>query len=131
MRVFYFGCWGEPGHYLFRPRGLAATREEGRSLPWPHMDTTLAPGPRHPRYGEVESKDQHQGHAALHRRCGWTALAFWDRSLDRRHNSNSVFVAEGTHSANDMLSLAREHFPEIMQRFTFAIRVVETHEEAA
>ena len=35
---------------------------------------------------------------------GWTALAFWDRSLDHRRNSNSAFFWKGDHNFYQMLT---------------------------
>ena len=65
--------------------------------------------------------NQAEGKAALHYKGGWTALAFWDRSVDSRPGSNSVFLAEGTHQFEDMVVLAQQSFPSIMQRFKFKI----------
>jgi hypothetical protein len=52
---------------------------------------------------------------------GWTAIAFWDRSLDKRPGSSSAFILEGTHSFEDMLETAREKFADIFARLTFEI----------
>lgn len=123
LSPLYFGCWGESGHYLFPPvrwqRGL-----DPRVLPWPRIDATLCPGRRN-RLGEVPYEDQVEGLAALHCKDGWTALAFWDRSVDARHNSNSAFFARGEHDFDTMCSIARAAFPEVWARITASFRVFE------
>lgn len=87
-------------------------------------DAALCPGPRERWTNTVWCEDQHEGLAALHHKDGWTALAWWDRSVDKRHNSNSVLIAEGTFTADEMLDMGRRHFPTVMGRFTYDIRVV-------
>jgi hypothetical protein len=106
-RFCYFGCVGSAGHF---------THEGGRRTykhdsPWgTAIDTTLCPsGP------EVE------GRAALHHKDGWTALAFWDRSVDKRGKSNSVFLSNQARTFDEMLAQARIHFPDVMSRFKFEI----------
>lgn len=70
----------------------------------------------------IEGKEAPQGVAALHKRLSrfdgatWTALSFWDRTGDKRPSSNSNFVARGDFTADEMIALAREHFPEVMAR---------------
>ncbi len=124
LDAYYFGCWGRSGHFLWTPD--ADTRDQDRRLlPWPKIDGVLCPGPRHRRSGEVANEDESQGSAAIHYRDGWTALAFWDRSVDSRHGSNSVFLFRGTLSADEILSAARKAFPAIFARFTFEITIRE------
>jgi hypothetical protein len=117
MKVFYFGCIKVPGHYMFASPaartlvGRRAVDDFTRSNPWGYrIDAKLCPsGP------EIE------GRALLHHKDGWTALSFWDRSVDRRGRCNSNFLAEGTHSFEKMLNLAGEHFPSVVARFEFPI----------
>lgn len=120
MKVYYFGCWTTIGHFLWTPNADSVPLS---AVPWGNaVDTGLCPGKRD-RRGEVACDDQWEGHAALHHLDGWTALAFWDRSVDTRHGSNSVFIAEGTLSLADMIVVARDAFPALMARFTFVVRV--------
>ncbi len=88
--MYYFGCWRlhtNDGHRLYRPEGSSAWRllMDG-GLPWTaaQIDTGLCP------HGVGLTAQQPEGAALLHHKKGWTALAFWDRSADRRRNSNSV-----------------------------------------
>jgi hypothetical protein len=116
--IYYFGCWGEAGHYLFRPNRTSVYRKDHPG-PWARIDGELAPhGP------ETRSKNQVQGEAVLWHRDGWTALGWWDRSGDSRGNSNSNLIAEGLFTAKEMISLGQEYFPEIMRRQPTPITVV-------
>lgn len=120
MKVFYFGCWDAIGHCLWTPKGTSVSTSE---TPWGNaVDGGLCPGKRD-RRGEVAPADQREGHAALHHRDGWTALAFWDRSVDKRPNSNSAFLAEGTLMLPEMMTLAWASFPRIMDQFEVALYV--------
>lgn len=122
MRVYYFGCWERVGHYLWLPDGRRATDDVHCALPWAFLDTTLCPGRRN-RHGDVNPLEQREGLAALHHREGWTALAFWDRSVDQRHGSNSAFIADEVLDATAMLEAIGKAFPGVMARFTFPIVV--------
>jgi len=117
----FFGCWGQLGHYLWLPIGKTAVL----SLPWQNIDGALTPGKR-PwlRYNDhtVPSEEQIEGLAQLHHRSEWTALAWWDRSVDKRHGSNAVIFAKGTFTFDQMLVIGREHFPSVFARFTYEIR---------
>lgn len=110
MKVLYFGCDGQPGHYLWNP-GMsdAGFYSQGRGwphVPWERIDGVLAP----------QNVGQRHGASALHHLDGWTAWAFWDRTVDTRPGCNSIFFAEGTHDEAKMRELAQEHFPEIWAR---------------
>jgi hypothetical protein len=115
--VYYFGCVDVAGHYMHAakaPRSLEERRAEHDVLysnPWgTEVDSGLCPsGP------EIE------GRALLHHKDGWTALSFWDRSVDSRGKCNSNFLAKGTFDFEKMLELARENFPHVMKRFKFEI----------
>lgn len=66
-------------------------------------------------------RDETEGRAFVTHRDGLTALAFWDRSGDRRPNSNSVFVVPGTLTFEQIVRVAKQAWPRIWQRFTFPI----------
>ncbi len=109
-KVYYFGCLQEAGHHM-HDANLRTDWGFLNSNPWGRtVDSDLCP-----------KGNQAEGKAALHYKGGWTALAFWDRSVDSRPGSNSVFLAEGAFDFGQMLELARATFPSIMQRFTFSI----------
>lgn len=134
-RAYYFGCIDRPGHYLWESRPQS-TRE-------PILGTRLQPGIRYISYSladqpwgsavdgglcpgapdlpEGVAKFQPEGVAKLHHRDGWTALAFWDRSVDARQNSCSVFLFEGHMEWEAVIFRSRELFPAVWARFTFDV----------
>ncbi len=123
--VYYFGAWGMAGHYLWTPDGRDAW-EARRALPWPEVDGVLAGDPAladpH-RRNHWSTDSQPEGRARLHHRDGWTALAFWDRSCDTRHGSNSVIIARGERDAAEMLVLFEQHFPAVWARINARLKV--------
>jgi hypothetical protein len=122
-RVFYFGCYGDPGHGFWEPGMHRAYRAE-HWVPWGmKVDGGLAPRVTEPGR-EPSRRDQEcaQGVAALHHKDGWTALSFWDRTGDSRGNSSSTFLVERDSATFDeMLTMAGERFPQIIDRLTFQI----------
>ena len=116
--IFFFGCakGDQPGHRMHKPRVSAMHYQEvGRFMyrnPWGlSLDGALAP----------EEREQKQGQALLHRRNGWTAISFWDRTGDSRMGSNSAFLAKGDYTFAEMINLASAAFPEIMASFKFPV----------
>lgn len=115
--ILFFGAWGRAGHYYWLPgRRLA---ESDRSLPASlqggKIDGRLAPQRREPRY--PSSRLEAEGEAAAHHIDGWTVVAWWDRSVDRRGGSNSALLMRGTHSMPAVLLEAADKFPELLPRF--------------
>lgn len=49
----------------------------------------------------------------------WTALAFWDRSGDKRPGSHTVFLSFDRLEPEDMLRLSKEQWPEVFARPNF------------
>lgn len=114
MKVLYFGCWdNNTGHCLFQSK---YNKPSMASIPWKNIDGGLCPGSRK------------EGIAKIHHCEGWTALAFWDYSIDQRAGSNSVFLAEGTHNFDKMINLTKERFPNIIERFHFKITLENSNE---
>lgn len=109
---YYFGCIGDTGHYLWMsPWAHAPHIIMHKDNPWgTSIDGKLCP-----------PGAQVQGQALLHHLNGWTALAFWDRSVDSRPGSCSVFLATYTVSFDEMLELARARFAPVLSRFKFTI----------
>ena len=107
--IYYFGCIDRPGHYLWEPgprRPKDPTPFDTPGFPGAKLDMNYAP------------KDGNQPPALIGRHCvdGWTVISFWDRSVDERRNSNSSFIAPGEHSTEEMIALAKQHFPEVIGR---------------
>jgi len=112
VKVFYFGCNRYAGHYMHRV-GMIIDWEFMQRNPWgTSIDGGLCP---------LNDPAEVEGRALVHHKDGWTALSFWDRSIDKRSACNSAFLAEGKFTFDEMLTIAREHFPMVMQRFNFSI----------
>ena len=108
-RVFYFGCVGVSGHYMHGVDGRSAHRFT-QTNPWGYgVDGSLLP------------KSQIEGRAFIHHKDGWTALSFWDRSVDSRRGSHSTFLAEGSFGFDEMVAFGKKHFPEVWARYTFPV----------
>lgn len=114
--ALYFGCWDRPGHYLHRPNG-EALHDAQRALPgfpWTAalMDTGLLDNGGRP--------DVYDGKVFW--TCGgspfWYAFYWWDRSVDRRGNSNSGFYVRGFGwpEAQAAFDYACTQFPKVVSR---------------
>lgn len=123
MKVLFFGCWARVGHFLWQPDG-EWPREPRGGLPWHDIDATLTPGPRDRRFGNhfVHGEDQHEGHAKLHHKDNWTALAWWGQSIDPRGGANAALFVEGIHAFDEMLAIGKTQFHSIFARFEYQIR---------
>lgn len=121
-RVLYFGCIGTPGHFLVEEDKLVHPRN--KNIPWKikELDMRLCPGVKRASYG-YKADRQVEGEAKLHHKDGWTAIAFWDRSVDYRRNSNSVFIVEGIHAFEEAKEIAKSSYPSIWKRFGFDVRL--------
>ncbi|MCK5611305.1 hypothetical protein KAR91_56065 [Candidatus Pacearchaeota archaeon] len=109
MKTYYFGCWdGMSGHYLKDPSGKHI---EWDQTPWGiKIDGKLSP---------TSTRDA--GISELHTKDNWTALAFWDYSVDGRPGSNSIIFAEGIFKFDEMIQIGKDRFPAVMERFDFPI----------
>lgn len=116
--ALYFGCWGGPGHFLVAPNGRHASCPAWQEF---ELDAKLCPG--YVGAYTTPNSAQVEGAAALYHKDGWTALAFWDRSVDTRGGCNSVLLLRGTHFGAEVVRLAQEAFPSIWKRFRFEVKV--------
>jgi hypothetical protein len=93
-------------------------------MAWPH--------PRHLSAEEVRydlsarNIDETNGRARIHFVSGWTVIAWWDQSADRRPLSNANFLMLGRHRWNQAIDLARRSFPAELARMeaAYAIELV-------
>lgn len=114
-RVLYFGCIGQPGHFM---HGEDGRRDYYAVTPWGKTpDGTLCP----------EGK-QVEGKALLHHKAGWTAISFWDRSVDGRGGCNSNFFVDRDLSFDEAVAISKERFPRIWSRFKFEVTPNQTGE---
>ena len=121
--ALYFGCWDQIGHGFHLPSGATARGAGGRLdvTPWGWGVERLTP-----------ATDERQGHASLHHKDGWTALACQDRTVDHRGNSKSVFCFDAVLTVEEAVQLARHHFPKIVRRVgeIVVVNLDELYEEA-
>lgn len=111
--IFYFGCMREAGHYLYHPSGGTAY---GYSVPNDFPCTQIPDAVFLPK-----QLPQDEGVASFLHLNGWTIIAFWDRSVDSRPGSNSVFLARGIMSFEAICAKSREAFPAVWKRFKFPV----------
>lgn len=101
---YYFGCIGRAGHYLFAAPG--SPRIEYTDTPFRHqIDGRFCP-----------PGAQVQGRAQLTHLEGWTAISYWDRTVDARPGSNSNFLVPAYADFDQMVELATRHFPTVLAR---------------
>jgi len=115
---YYFGCKdSSKGHFLYDSSFKQHCDMFWETvIPWTNVDSYLCP------IGEHKHKE---GHARLHWKNYYTALAFWDNSIDTRDNSNSVFITIGKYRFIEIVTISSKVFPDIWKRFDFKIRLVE------
>ena len=120
-RRFYAGCKGQPGHFLWDNKGGRPKHQYGTEspIPWDSWDGKLQP--KGGKYGEAlifykrRTTDEPM----------WTAIGFWDSTVDKRPGSCSCFFADSHLSFEDMVADAKEHWPQIFARFPFEVVEVE------
>jgi hypothetical protein len=130
-KMFYFGPWDGPGHYLVNESGHSVRDKDRGTFPWnewgeggkPTIDGRLQP--REPKlYSYDKGAELPQGIAALHHLDGWTALCFWDRSVDTRGACNSNYFAEGIFTFEEMVEIAKTRFVYRWNKMNFEVRLV-------
>lgn len=116
MKLDYFGYTKDAGHFW-------NSAEKRRWLDHPHVgpiDGVHAPrvgaDQRHRADLQDYRPEAPEGIAALVYVRGWTVIAYWDRSGDKRGASNTAFAASGRHTFEEMLAAAKEQWPQIFQR---------------
>ena len=108
----YFGCLTS-GHYLFDSK-FHHIWSSSSGIAWmERLDGVLPP----------QKGEEIEGEACIHIIHGWTVIAFWDRSVDTRNKSNSIFFIPGIRTGEWALAEARKTFPSIFERFAFEVRL--------
>lgn len=91
------------------------------------VDGCLQPGCPDPADRLVRrTRPEVQSEAALHHIQGWTALCFWDYSVDQRGACNSNYFAEGEFTFGQMVEMAKTRFAQRWNRMKFEVRLVFT-----
>lgn len=110
-KVYFFGCYGGGGHYFFDPETRQSVGRAKTPGPWGlSIDGSLAP-----------KNDRTANKAVVTHKDGWTALSFWDYTIDSRPGANANFLTRGEYDFAEMIELATEQWPQIMRRFETAI----------
>lgn len=109
--MYYFGPWDQAGHYLFTERLESI---------WPAKI-----GPWRPGFLDgglqINDKTQPEGVALLHHLEGWSALAFWDRTVDTRMACCSVYLADAILTFEEIVALAKEKFKVRWDKMKFEV----------
>jgi len=136
--MLYFGPWDRLGHYFFDERGCTAhvysqrgkeVMAREKSLPWTPGEIDGGLQPHYPdckrrerNIGYCGCTSSEEGVAMLHHKAGWTALSFWDRSVDTRGACNSTYFAEGTFTFEQMVEMAKTRFSYRWSRMAFEVQ---------
>jgi hypothetical protein len=121
--MFYFGPYKQPGHYLFGIDGRKLYNEQEASCPWKmeDIDGVLQQNCMFKFVDWHREGPQNEGEALIHYRDGWTALSFWDRSVDHRSGCNSTFMVKNIYTFEQMVELSKAHFKAKWESFSFKI----------
>jgi hypothetical protein len=93
----YFGCIGFAGHHVWARTGTSDSEVWRRDAERAYLHRLFGPidGALCWNSRALYGRDEAEGRAFITHRNGWTALAFWDRSLDKHPSSHSAFLAPG------------------------------------
>lgn len=121
--MVYYGPWAQSGHYFFYENGQEVYSEERSKLGWKmtEIDGVMQPGCPDPNDRLQRHGPRVQGEALLHHRNGWTALSFWDSSVDTRPGCNSTYIAEGIFTFEEMVELAKTRFAVRWNKMNFQV----------
>lgn len=125
--MVYFGPFKEPGHFFFTEEGYSFSSDKFMDVPWRagEIDGPLQPGwPLPADRLQRRTRPMCEGEAHLHHRNGWTALSFWDFSVDTRPGSSSTYIAKGIFTFEQMVELAKTRFAERWNRFKAEVKLV-------
>ena len=121
-RMFYFGPWDRAGHFWHVEDGRSVLYAEREKLPWgDNADGGLQPHREGCRRSYCPCGSGPQGVALIHHKDGWTALSFWDRSVDTRGACNSTYIAEGDFTFEQMVAMAKERFAHRWNKMKFKV----------
>jgi hypothetical protein len=124
-KAYYFGPYDQAGHHLHGPRGSMVLYATEKTLPWTVGELD---GKMQPHSEDCGGKRSYcscgsgpEGRALVHYKDGWTALSFWDRSVDPRGACNSTYIAQGEFSFNEMVAIAKAQFPKRWAKQKFEV----------
>lgn len=111
--VFFFGCvTARNGHGLYDEEDYPTCGGTG-----PFSLSGVQPFTAKELDGGLQPKgSQTLGLATRTWKDAWTAVAFWDRSVDARPNSCGVFLVEGMLGFVDAMGIFNERMPKTFAR---------------
>lgn len=123
MDAYYYGCGNDSGHYWWAPNDRPDPLLNAYKTPEDRMRPLGSPFGVEVDCGVQPKTEpyQHQGPCRIETRDGWTVMAWWDRSVDKRYNSCSAFVHRGEHAFPEMLKLLKSEFPWVFNRLRFEL----------
>lgn len=111
QRVFYFGCIGNPGHFLWRTEHDKLWRAQSYGITERLMyalDGAFCPD---------GIKAYPEGLWLCSIVPPWTIVAWWDRSVDSRPNCCSAFIGRDFgNEPHHLLEAAKDLFPSVFAR---------------
>jgi hypothetical protein len=126
--MYYFGPYDGSGHHMYAEDGDYA-RGMDDSFPWDIRGHDID-GVLQPQAGVILARGAHpeevEGEALLHHKAGWTALCFWDRSVDVRGGCSSNYFAQGEYTFDEMVTMANERFAQRWGKMKFTVKLAGT-----
>jgi hypothetical protein len=122
--MVYFGPYRESGHFFYTEAGWSSSSDKFEDVPWTatEIDGPLQPGwPLPGDRLQRRTRPMREGESHLYHKDGWTALSFWDFSVDTRPGSSSTYIAKGTFTFEQMVELAKTRFAERWNRMKFEV----------
>mgnify|MGYP001549230296 CR=1 FL=1 len=115
--ILYYGCLRRIGHFL----NSKQTNIQFHETPWGYsLDEDAV----------VQKPDIADGKLYTAKKDGWTAVGFWDRSVDSRPNSKSIFLVAKDWPTERVMAEAEKQWPEVCGRPRFPVKAaVKTGEE--
>lgn len=108
-RMLFYGCWGEPGHYLFTKSKRTVHRSECEKWEYP-FDSELDCSRLLLPYPEAVGHGQRTYLPALH----VTILSWWSAGVfDTRGKVNSHFLFKGRNGTELMWDAFCHNFPDL------------------
>lgn len=126
IECFYFGCIGGPGHNFHAARrtradAYALERSVSAALGRGGLDARLCWNSPRTERDRYERRNETEGLAFRTCNGGWTAVSFWDRSVDQRGACNSAFIVRGEMTFAQVIRAAKQGWPKVWSRFTFPV----------
>jgi hypothetical protein len=104
--IYYFGCRQVCGHYWH-----LGTVQLYNGAPWWGEPTEVLP--EYPQVQGVVRCSQYEG---------WNVFSFWDRSVDRRPGSYSLFATKAELSNEEFLKRAQTEYPWVFERLGYELQ---------